>query len=330
MLMLPNKMKLHFNCLEACVASVLSFQGKEYIPIFTHSWKMKYEPIQNDMKLLVEKYCNSEFIEKTFHDYDSFKKYVKIFIQEGIPVIYLSNMFYLPWTEYYKKSKIENHYIIINGYSEEDDIFLVTDFYGGIENQKLDIFSITKNFTRSLSQFSILERTIDITNVFEVQPIQTIVIKDKKIKIDSFKFSDLIRDSKNILFNDLESGLSYKEVAKFLETKINNKIIVSLDEGEDTFYFEYLRWLGRGRIMFSEFLKFYSKNKLVKGNEEIIKKLKSIGEKYLLLRLMAMKSVIKKTWQEDYKNSYNMLIEILLEEEKIYNTFLKLKWEVIE
>lgn len=39
------------------------------------------------------------------------------------------------------------------------------------------------------------------------------------------------------------------------------------------------------------------------------------------LELSAMKSVIKKTWQKDYKNSYNKLIEILLEEEKIYNTF---------
>ena len=325
MLILPDKTKPHFNCLEACVASILSFQNKDHIPIFSHSWRMKYEPIQKDIKLLVEKYCNSEFIEKTFYDYDSFKEYIKVSIQEGNPVIYLSNMFYLPWTEYYKKSKIENHYIIINGYSEEDNIFFVTDFYEGVKNQKLNIYSIVKNFTKSLIQFSILEKTLDITNVFEIQPIQTIIIKNKKTEINSFKFSDMIIDSKNILFNDLKLGLNYKEMTELIMTKINDEIIVSIDEGEDTFYFEYLRWLGRGRIMFSEFLKFYLKDKLIKENEEIIKKLKSIGEKYLLLRLVAMKSVIKKTWQDDYKNSYNQLMEILLEEEKIYNIFLKLK-----
>lgn len=321
MIVLPDKTKPHFNCLEACVTSILCFQDKDYIPIFTHSWRMKYEPIQKDIKLLIEKYCSAEFVEKTFHDYNSFKKYVEVSLKEGNPVIYLSNMFYLPWTEYYKKSKIEDHYIIINGYSEEDDNFFVTDFYEGVENQKLDIHSIIKNFTKSLNQFSILERTLDITNVFELQPIQTIVIKNNTKKTNFFKITDLIMDAKKTLFNDLKLGLNYREIIQLLVTKINDEIIISIDEKDDTFYFEYLRWLGRGRIIFSEFLKFYSKNKLIKENNEMIKKLKSIGEKYLLLRLSAMKSVIKKTWQKDYKNSYNKLIEILLEEEKIYNTF---------
>ena len=106
MIVLPDKTKPHFNCLEACVTSILCFQDKDYIPIFTHSWRMKYEPIQKDIKLLIEKYCSAEFVEKTFHDYNSFKKYVEVSLKEGNPVIYLSNMFYLPWTEYYKKSKI--------------------------------------------------------------------------------------------------------------------------------------------------------------------------------------------------------------------------------
>ena len=78
MIALPDKTKSHFNCLEACVASILYLQDKDYIPIFTHSWRMKYEPIQKDIKLLIEKYCSAKFVEKTFHDYNSFKKYVEV------------------------------------------------------------------------------------------------------------------------------------------------------------------------------------------------------------------------------------------------------------
>lgn len=289
----------YLSCTQIAFATYARYNNRQYEMILSETWGFDFHDsekifgeslhpgYQGRRRELFEKYHGIRVTDLPYESKKELCSKIYSYINKYGPMLLKCDIYNCSWNMAYRRDHV-NHFIIIIGANDQNSIVTILDPFTSEEKHEVDLNDVA-NESGILCYFEIVGH----------ESISDIDVKNELIHTIEYIGASNMFEKMELFSQSIPSKFEFDAVS------IKNVYAVPL-------VFNLYRIMNQ-RYCFSLFLEFASNYHVI--NESIVSEMKTVAEKYKLLRILVIKTVLQSKSSEMIVDIVN---DIICKERKLY------------